>query len=259
MEYWANDLTAPVGDKPGLLLVDPHDFTRQCMSDLLGEHAAEWDVWASTSLSAGGSSRQPDLILLRHDGQVASSGDLLEVVEAASSLYPGVPIALLCSLLNLGDAFATMRLGIRGFLSPSLSVEQVIAALRLVMAGGIYVAPCTANGSVVAPVVAEVSTRPPAQATEPSEPIMATAGDGWPLTPREEDVCHHLRQGKPNKVIAYELGMSENTVKVHVSRILRKLNVMNRTALACMDDDTAKRNNGFIITTSKWTHRSPPP
>jgi DNA-binding NarL/FixJ family response regulator len=224
------------------------------MSDLLGEYAAEWDVWASTSLSEGGSDRQPDLVLLRHDGQVASSGGLLDVVEAANRLYPGVPIALLCSLLTLGDAFATMRLGIRGYLSPSLSVEQVIAALRLVMAGGIYVAPCTATG-----LTATVSTQPPAEAEAAPEPIVATPGDGWPLTPREEDVCHHLRQGKPNKVIAYELGMSENTVKVHVSRILRKLNVMNRTALACMEDDNKKPNNGYIITTSKWTHRSPPP
>jgi len=240
MEYWATELAQLDSERPGLLLVDPHDFTRQCMSELLGEHAVGWDVWASASLEEDIPERRPHLILLRLDGRVATSGELPDLIAHAVRIHAGVPIALLCSLSDLDDAFATMRLGIRGYLSASLSVEQVIAALRLVMAGGVYVAPCTG------PDIPCRAPEPEGEATildaslgsGPSlEPVPAGGGDNWPLTPREEDVRFHLRQGKPNKVIAYELGMSENTVKVHVSRILRKLNVMNRTALACMDDE----------------------
>jgi DNA-binding NarL/FixJ family response regulator len=57
------------------------------------------------------------------------------------------------------------------------------------------------------------------------------------LTHREEEVLTLLREGKPNKLIAYELRMSENTVKVHVCRIIKKLHVMNRTeaAYACKE------------------------
>jgi DNA-binding NarL/FixJ family response regulator len=52
------------------------------------------------------------------------------------------------------------------------------------------------------------------------------------LTPREMEVVARLRQGKPNKVIAYELEISESTVKAFVRRILIKLNALNRTEVA---------------------------
>ena len=52
------------------------------------------------------------------------------------------------------------------------------------------------------------------------------------LTPREMDVAERLRQGKPNKIIAHELQISESTVKVFVHRILTKLGAINRTEVA---------------------------
>jgi DNA-binding NarL/FixJ family response regulator len=54
------------------------------------------------------------------------------------------------------------------------------------------------------------------------------------LTPREVEVLARLRLGKPNKVIAHELDISENTVKVFVRRILVKLHASNRTEVACL-------------------------
>ena len=49
------------------------------------------------------------------------------------------------------------------------------------------------------------------------------------LTSRQSEVLRELRQGKPNKIIAYELGMSESTVKVHIRNIMRKVGATNRT------------------------------
>ena len=57
------------------------------------------------------------------------------------------------------------------------------------------------------------------------------------LTPRESEVLARLRQGKPNKIIAHELQITENTVKVFVRRILMKLNASNRTEVACLMRD----------------------
>jgi DNA-binding NarL/FixJ family response regulator len=54
------------------------------------------------------------------------------------------------------------------------------------------------------------------------------------LTPRETEVLARLRQGKPNKIIAFELDISESTVKVFVRRILTKLRASNRTEVACL-------------------------
>ena len=56
--------------------------------------------------------------------------------------------------------------------------------------------------------------------------------DGLDLTPRELSVIDLLREGKPNKPIARQLDMQENTVKVHVRNILKKLNAANRTHAA---------------------------
>jgi len=54
------------------------------------------------------------------------------------------------------------------------------------------------------------------------------------FTPRQAAVVEALRQGKPNKIIAYELDMRESTVKVHIRHIMKKLNATNRTQVAFM-------------------------
>ena len=62
-----------------------------------------------------------------------------------------------------------------------------------------------------------------------------------PLTPRQLDVLRLMGQGKPNKIIARELDLSEGTVKLHVTAILKALNVINRTGAVI-----AGRNLGLI-------------
>ena len=96
------------------------------------------------------------------------------------------------------------------------------STLLLVLAGGIYVPPLLlANAQ--------------AQGWQPSE---APAAEGAPsrsidglrnlLTERQIDVMRLLSQGKPNKLIARDLGISEGTVKIHLAAIFRALNVRNR-------------------------------
>ena len=53
------------------------------------------------------------------------------------------------------------------------------------------------------------------------------------FTSSEMAVLDRLKLGKPNKIIAHELGVSESTVKVHVGRIMKKLNATNRTQVVC--------------------------
>jgi DNA-binding NarL/FixJ family response regulator len=58
------------------------------------------------------------------------------------------------------------------------------------------------------------------------------------FSPRQLQVLGMLQKGKPNKVIAYELGMAEATVKVHIRHIMKKLNARNRTQVVLMTRDT---------------------
>jgi DNA-binding NarL/FixJ family response regulator len=69
--------------------------------------------------------------------------------------------------------------------------------------------------------------------------LLATPPDtiGYDLTPRELDVLEHLANGLSNKHIAAELGLSSGTVRIHVSNVLAKLRVENRTAAAMLARD----------------------
>lgn len=197
-----------------LLMIDPQDFTRQCMADLLRGCDDQLDVRTAASLEqvdddgCSGCS----VILLRTEAAVPPEA-LQQALDELGAMLPGVPVTLLCGQCDMEAALRAVRCGVRGYLSPSLGVEQILAALRLVCSGGIYIAPLLGVPAFRLP--------------EAPRPV---AG----LTPREEQVLIHLRQGKPNKLIAYELGMSENTVKAHVGHILKKLGATSRTVIACL-------------------------
>ena len=90
------------------------------------------------------------------------------------------------------------------------TLSITLAAIRLVKAGGTFV---------------------------PVDLLLAPRTDRMPpqqnrLTSRQGAVLNHLQQGKANKIIAYELGMSESTVKVHVRNIMHKMGATNRTQAA---------------------------
>ena len=67
-----------------------------------------------------------------------------------------------------------------------------------------------------------------------AETLELTSHHDASFTPREIEVLHRLRQGLQNKIIAYELGISESTVKVHLRNVMKKLNASNRTQVAFM-------------------------
>lgn len=121
---------------------------------------------------------------------------------------------LMLVVTSAQDDAATIRqvlaCGVSGFIPKTDSCEVVNQALRLVLAGGVYVPP-----RVLA-----------------YDPVATMRGEGMPaapLTPRQLDVLDRLLRGCSNKVIARELTLSEGTVKIHVAAILQALDANNRT------------------------------
>jgi DNA-binding NarL/FixJ family response regulator len=108
-----------------------------------------------------------------------------------------------------------------GFVSKRSAPPVLLGALRLVLAGEVYVPPEVLRvelASSGAPAQASAAaTEPPRGRRDPD------------LTPRQLDVLALLVQGKPNKVICRELGLAEGTVKAHTAAIFRALRVSNRT------------------------------
>ena len=135
---------------------------------------------------------------------------------------PALPVIVLSGSEDVELMRSLIDLGVLGFIPKAYSPDVMLSAIRLVLAGGIYIPPLLlANAQ--------------AQGWQPSEtpapkPDSTHSIDGLRnlLTERQIDVMRLLSQGKPNKLIARDLGISEGTVKIHLAAIFRALNVRNR-------------------------------
>jgi DNA-binding NarL/FixJ family response regulator len=124
----------------------------------------------------------------------------------------GVPAVVSSNDRPAAEVLELLKAGIRGFIPTSVAVDVAVQALRLVQAGGTF--------------IPESSLRL-LSSTDQSPPERSGL-----FTHRQLQVVEAIRQGKPNKIIAYELAMCESTVKVHVRTIMKKLNARNRTQIA---------------------------
>jgi DNA-binding NarL/FixJ family response regulator len=106
-----------------------------------------------------------------------------------------------------------LRGGVNGFISTSHTAAATLqSAIMFVLNGGVFVPP-----------ELFLEQHPAATASYPRADITD------PLTKRQQEVFAKLKEGKPNKIIAFELGMSESTAKVHIRNIMHRLGATNRT------------------------------
>jgi DNA-binding NarL/FixJ family response regulator len=133
-----------------------------------------------------------------------------------------IPVILISDEDDREEIQEGLQLGVRGFISASVNLHLAVRVMQLVSAGGLYVAPS---------VLINPQHRPPQSKNSANGQVQNL------FTPRQAAVVEALRQGKPNKIIAYELDMRESTVKVHIRNVMRKLNARNRTQVAFMLTD----------------------
>lgn len=125
--------------------------------------------------------------------------------------FPGVPVVVVSASEEPNVIRRCMEFGASGFLPKTLGVDQMGVAIRKVLEGGVWV-----PNDVDLTAEADTETRD----------LVAKLST---LTPQQVRVLMMLSEGLLNKQIAYELGVSEATVKAHVSAILQKLGVESRT------------------------------
>jgi DNA-binding NarL/FixJ family response regulator len=131
---------------------------------------------------------------------------------------PLLPVLIISALDNASNARRALSAGAAGFIPKSTPTPQVIEALQEVLAGGVYLPPTM--GDSLSSAAVENPAFPQAPPTQPE------AGS---LTVRQIEVLGFLCQGKGNKEIAADFGLSEKTVKTHLSAIFKVLRVVNRT------------------------------
>jgi DNA-binding NarL/FixJ family response regulator len=156
--------------------------------------------------------------------------DLTLLVES----FPQAAIALLSNRDDEETASEAMRWGVRGFFPISTPLQIVIAGLRLILAGAVY-RPLTVDTRQCAlPRLDTTKAHSGCRETAeiPGNILVAESAapkEAIDLTPREQNVVAALKLGLPNKLIAAKLELSENTVKMHIQRIMRKCSARNRT------------------------------
>jgi len=142
--------------------------------------------------------------------------------------HPAVPVMVLSGYEDPAVMRSALERGVLGFIPKAYSPDVMLSAVRLVLAGGVYVPPMMLTAlppgivAGVAPQAAETLSRGGA-GSQTLEHLRNV------LTERQVEVLQLLSQGKPNKLIGRSLGISEGTVKIHLAAIFRALNVRNRT------------------------------
>ena len=135
---------------------------------------------------------------------------------------PDTPLVVLSAVYDREIVLQAVDIGASGFIPKTSTNKIILSALYLVLSGGLY-------------LPSELFDAKERENNGSASKIKSL------LTPRQLDVLRLMGQGKPNKIIARELDLSEGTVKLHVTSILKALNVTNRTGAVI-----AGRNLGLI-------------
>ncbi len=149
----------------------------------------------------------------------------LEALQHMHNLAKDVPIVIISAVFDKEIVRKTIEVGVSGYIPKSSSNAVMLSAINLVKAGGVYIPHELLNDATDNKEIADEFKKLKVM-TEASH----TSEAKKKLTPRQVDVIKAIARGLSNKMIAYELGLTEGTVKVHVTVILKILGVTNRVA-----------------------------
>lgn len=198
-----------------ILIADDHRLVAEAVKGKLSELDGEVDIRIALTLADLEAMPLDDFDLAVIDlGMPEAQG--IEHVRAVRQRCPGLPVIVLSGTPDTALMRESLDIGALGFIPKAYSSEVMISAVRLVLAGGVYVPPALLSAAPAA--------SPPAHRAPLSLEHVRQM-----LTARQIEVLELLSEGKPNKLIGRSLGISEGTVKIHLAAIFRALNVRNRT------------------------------
>jgi len=196
-----------------VFLVEDHAIVREGISNLL-ELSEDVEVIGTAASAEDAltalSSAKPDVLLLDMKLPKLSGVELMQRLQASAELPPTL---ILTTFEDDGLLLDGLRAGAKGYLLKDVSLEQLLAAIREIATGGSYINPAVTE-----------------RVLQAAGKTSASSGHGaGGLTERETHVLRLVAGGYSNREIATALEVSEGTVKNHVSSILAKLGVRDRT------------------------------
>lgn len=197
-----------------ILVIDDHALVREGLCQVLKGLEDQVEVLQSGTCTLGFELAQqhPDLDLVLLDYHLPDMTGLV-ALEIFGLRHPELPVVMLSGSANLQVMQQVLKAGASGFVTKSALSDELLQAVRQVLAGGEYLPPDCANA-----------------VTAPANPAPVEGGTARaPLTQKQELVLRELLDGRANREIADTLSISEETVKTHVAAILRHFEVQNRT------------------------------
>jgi two-component system nitrate/nitrite response regulator NarL len=188
------------------------------LAEALGRNSAyHASAISSSDLLSGIRAHKPDLVVISSD-LYANPGRGMELAEAVNRSYPEVLIIISLDHAERGAVINAFRCGARGVFFGRQSLTELLDCVKHVYKGGIWAGRTETN------YLLEAFRSIPA-------PNVRGSSRSLPLTKRESEVVRLAAQGKTNRTIANELGLSEHTVKNYLFRTFEKLGVSSRVEL----------------------------
>jgi len=205
------------------LIADDHDLVREGLKITLANLPGPITTLEADSATGVMQTLElhpnTDLVIL--DLHMPGANDL-ELLTGLCDAYPAIPVVVLSADENPRVMQRAIDRGAAGFIPKSSANCVLVSALQLVLSGGVYIPSDILNSE---------------PAAEPAAGNSGAASGPFNLTERQSDVLALLASGHSNKMIAKQLGLSEHTIKIHITAILRTLGVKNRTeaAIVCRE------------------------
>lgn len=146
----------------------------------------------------------------------------LDAIQRIHETLPEVPIIILSAVFDREIVQKTIEIGAAGYIPKTSSNAVIMSAVNLVLSGGVYIPAELLHNTDKN----EFNLLKQVENIEAEKDIQEKVKI---LSPRQIDVINLISEGKSNKQIAYDLGLTEGTIKLYVTAILKILNVYNRT------------------------------
>ncbi|MDD5389438.1 MAG: response regulator transcription factor [Gallionellaceae bacterium] len=193
-----------------MLLADDHPLFREGVKPVLHKLDAKLEILEAIDYpSAFATMHQAGEVDLALIDLYMPGMSGVEGVIRFRAAFPGIPLVVLSAAELAEDIHRLLAAGALGYITKSSPSEVILGALRLVLAGGVYIPPSLLNHT---------------HGGGEHDPTRVA-----PLTSRQVEVLRELAKGQSNKQIAKALEVTEGTVKIHLAAIFRILKVNNRT------------------------------
>ena len=208
-----------------IAIVDDHPLFREGVARSLGEIGGFEVVGEGASAEDAErlvAAMRPDIVLL----DISMPGGGLTAAANIMAGHPGQKVVMLTVSEANADVAQALNAGARGYVLKGVGSKALAEILSNVAAGESYVSP-TLSARLLSDLLLQPTTRK-------ADPIQQ-------LTSRETDILRLVAEGLSNKEVAARLSLQEKTVKHHMTRVLAKLNVRNRTEAALLMREARER------------------